>query len=171
MNHPRLTAHAGALVVALAMFAPGCDGTPQPPVPAADADADAHGAHQAPPGWCGVALGDHVAHLAVKVDPATGTLDVHIFDGHFEAPVRIRDTAVVVRVKLPPGEFVDVACGAVADPLSGETVGDASTFRGRDDALMASALAEFDAVFLGATIKGQPFGEVPFPYPAGVKLH
>jgi len=144
----------------------GCPGKPQPPKPAANGG---HGGHAPPPGYCGVAVGDHFAHLAVKSDPATGALEVVIYDGHFENPVRIKDASIVIKVKLPPGEFVEVTCAAVADKLSGEKVGDTATFRGRDDAL--KQLEQFDAVFMGATIKGQKQGEVPFPYPKGVSLH
>ena len=98
-------------------------------------------------------------------------MEVQIFDGHFESPIRIADASITVRVKMPPGEFVDVICTAVTDKLSGEKPGDSSTFRGNNDALKATSLAAFDAVFLGATIRGQKMDEVPFPYPAGVKLH
>lgn len=148
-----------------AALAAGCNGKPQPPA----TSGGGHGGHEPPPGWCGVAVGDHFAHLAVKTDPATGQIDVQIFDGHFEHPVRIKDASVTIRVKLPPGEFVDVQCAAVADTLSGETVGDSSTFRGQDDAL--KKLETFDAIFQGATIKGQEAPKVEFPYPKGVSLH
>lgn len=153
-------------LVSAATLLTGCPATPQPPVVPATGG---HGGHAPPAGWCGVAVGDHFAHLAVKSDPATGRLDVQIFDGHFEQPVRIKDHAVTIRVQLPPGEFVDVVCAAVTDKLSGETAGDASTFRGADDAL--KTLTKFDARFLGATIKGQKMGELAFPYPAGKALH
>ncbi|MHC5019415.1 MAG: hypothetical protein ACYTGX_04755 [Planctomycetota bacterium] len=161
----RLIALALTLLV---LCAAGCNGKPQPPAPT-PGGGGGHGAHQPPPGWCGVAVGDHFAHLAVKSDPATGQLDVVIYDGHFEHPVRVKDAAVTIRITLPPGEFVDVQCDAVADQLSGETVGDSATFRGRNDVLKGKT--EFTAVFLGATIKGQAMGEVEFPYPKGKSLH
>ncbi len=166
MMQPVLT--VCVLAGALALLA-GCPSGSSDPVPAALPAAGGHGGHQAPGGWCGVAVGDHFAHIAVQADAATGRLEVQIFDGHFENAVRIKDASITIRVMLPPGEYVDVVCAAVTDTLSGETAGDSSTFRGEADIL--KTMQKFDAVFLGATIKGQAMGEVPFPYPAGVALH
>ena len=134
-----------------------------------DGDSD-HGPHLAPPGTTGVAVGEHVAHLAVALDAASGTLTIRVYDGHFEHPVRLAQAAIEVAVTPAGGAAaIEVACPAVADRLSGETVGDTASFRGQADAL--KGLAAFDAVVRRLEIRGQVVTDLAFPYPAGTKLH
>lgn len=131
-------------------------------------DAD-HGEHHAPPGTTGVAVGEHLAHLAVALDAATGALTIRIYDGHFERPVRLAQPSLVVAVTPAAGAAFDVTCAAVADALSGETVGDTASFRGQADGL--KGLAAFDAVVRRLEIRGQIVTNLRFPFPAGTKLH
>jgi hypothetical protein len=105
----------------------------------------------------------------VALDAATGTLTVRVYDGHFEQPVRLAQSALTVAVTPPGGTATTVTCDAVADALSGETVGNTASFRGQADAL--KGLAAFDAVVRRLEIRGQVVTDLRFPFPAGTRLH
>ena len=54
---------------------------------------------------------------------------------------------------------------AVANPATGETVGDTSLFQGQADWLKATP--EFDAVLKSITVRGTTFSDVKFNFPRG----
>lgn len=128
----------------------GCGGSPPPfePEKAAQAE-DAHehdqGEHEddahdhesghghhhdAPHGGTLVMLGDHIGHLELLYDAETGLLTAYALDGHAEHPVRLTHAEVVIEVlEDATGPALQIPLQAVANPLTGETVGDSSEFR------------------------------------------
>jgi hypothetical protein len=54
---------------------------------------------------------------------------------------------------------------AVANPATGETVGDTSLFEGQADWLKTAR--EFDATLKTITVRGTTFAEVKFNFPKG----
>ena len=149
----------------LALLGVGCgDGHDHGTGTAVDAAGDGH---SAPPGATGVAVGQHFAHLAIWLDGDDGTLQVMVYDGHFESPVRIAAETIAITVTPAAGAPFDVACAAQADALSGETVGDTSVFRGAHEGLRG--LARFQGRIARLTILGQAATDLAFPFPEGVE--
>lgn len=64
-----------------------------------------------------------------------------------------------------PGAPRRVVMDAVANPETGETVGDTSLFEGRSGWLRGAAT--FDAVIPRITVRGETFTNVRFNYPKG----
>ena len=131
----------------------------------ATATATAHShAHQAPHGGTLVVLGEEFAHIEVKVDSKTGALTAWVLDGECESAVRIAQTSVTIRVG-DGATAVDVALGAVANALTGESVGDTSQFDGVSPRIVG--LDRFAGTVLSVNVKGQRFENVTFRYPEG----
>lgn len=101
-----------------------------------DHDHDHGHHHEAPHGGTLISLGDHVAHLELKLDNETGTLKIWVLDGEAEKPLRIeaktltlRDvTAVLDPRSSPQTPPFDLTLDAVPNDLTGESIGDSSTF-------------------------------------------
>ena len=97
--------------------------------------AESHGSgghshtHAAPHGGHLIELGDHAASLEVVVATETGTLDLYVLDAHAEGYVRLPAPALTVTLKWEgAAEAINVELSAVANALTGETVGDSSRF-------------------------------------------
>lgn len=85
--------------------------------------------HAAPHGGHLIELGDHAAILEVVVDAGTGTLDLYVLDAHAEGYVRLPAPAMSVALTWEgAAEPINVELHAVANTLTGETVGDSSRF-------------------------------------------
>jgi hypothetical protein len=116
-----------------------------------------------PHGGTAVALGDDY-NVELVLDSATGTIQAYVLDGEMED---------FVRSAVPSIEFATTARGttrtlvlaAVANPATGETVGDTSLFEASADWLKAAG--EFDGVLKSITIRGTTFTGVRFKVPRG----
>lgn len=121
--------------------------------------------HVAPHGGALVVLGEEALHVELVLDATEGELVAYVLDGEAERAVRLAQETLELTVTPPGGEPVDVSLAAVANELTGETVGDTSEFRGRHDAL--TGLERFEATLGALTARGVAFDPVAFPYPEG----
>jgi hypothetical protein len=138
--------------------AAACSRAPQP------AAAPGRHEHHPPHGGTPVVLGNEAYHLEFVRDPAAGTLQAYVLDGEME---------VFVRSAMPVLEVDAVAGGAprvlrlapVANPATGETVGDTALFEAQADWLKGAP--DFDAVIPTVTVRGSTFTGVRFTFPKG----
>ena len=155
---PRLTAVA-ALLLATACTQrdphAGHDHAPATP---------AQHAHQAPHGGTPVVLGHEAYHLEFVRDAATGKLSAYLLDGEMENFIRVATPSFEV-VATVGGERRPLIFTAVANPATGEKIGDTSLFETQADWLKTTPA--FDATLTTLTIRGTPFAAVPFNFPKG----
>ena len=150
-----------SLCIVPLLLAAAC--TKAPPAPAASATPPKH-EHKPPHGGTPVVLGAEVYHLEFVRDAASGQLSAYVFDGELENFIRSSVPAIEV-VATVDGAPRSLVLAAVANPATGETVGDTSLFEGRADWLKTAA--NFDAVLQRITIRGTTFSEVKFNFPQG----
>src|SRR5688572_12136141 len=131
----------------------GCTKSPDANLPAAPAG---H-AHTAPHGGTLVELGEHGYNLELVRDGDAGRLAAYILDGHAENFVRIPATAIEL-VAIAGGERRPLTLRAVANPATGETVGDTSQFEAQADWLKNAA--EFPGEIPAIDIRGTKFRNV-----------
>jgi len=111
-----------------------------------------------------VPLGEEFANVEVKLDGGSGELTAWVWDGCAEDPIRISQTELVI--DIGSGEdALTVSLGGVADPLTGEKIGDTCQFSGRDDAL--KGLDHFAGTLRSIEVKGQRLEGVKFEYKPG----
>ncbi len=120
--------------------------------------------HHAPHGGTPVVLGDEVYHLELVLDPVEGKLQAFVLDGEMENFVRSATPAFEV-IATVAGEKRILMFTAVADPATGEKVGDTSLFEATADWL--KTIKEFDAVLTSIEIRGGAFSGVVFNFPKG----
>ena len=97
-------------------------------------------------------LGDEVYHLELVLDTQTGTLQAYVLDGEMENFVR--SAAPSIEIDASVNGAAPLILAAVANPATGETIGDTSLFEGRAEWLKAAR--DFDGVVLRSiTIRGQ----------------
>ena len=120
--------------------------------------------HHAPHDGTPVVLGDEVYHLELVLDAANGKLQAFVLDGEMENFVRITAASFDVTATVD-GEKRSLVFQAVADPATGEKVGDTALFEAQADWLKATR--KFDAVLASLTIRGSTFAAVPFNFPLG----
>ena len=123
-----------------------------------DHSARASHAHTAPHGGTLVEIGEHAYNLELLRDATTGKLTAWVLDGHAENFVCIR-TQTLELVAMPGGKFTPLTLQAVANPSTGETVGDTSQFEVQADWLKTTA--NFSGIFT-VEIKGTKFEKVEF---------
>ena len=122
--------------------------------------------HKPPHGGTLVEFGEEFAHLELVLDAKEGKLSGYTLDGEAENPVRVKQSEIVLLIKLPgAAEPAKVTLNAFASVLSGEKEGDTSQFEGQADALKGSKL--FDALVSVISIKGKEFKNVKFNFPKG----
>jgi hypothetical protein len=126
----------------------------------ADHDHSAHAAHVhiAPHGGTLVEIGEHAYNLELLRDATTGKLTAWMLDGHAESFVRIQAQTLEL-IAMPGGKFTPLTLHAVANPSTGETVGDTSQFEVQADWLKTTA--NFSGIFT-VEIKGTKFEKVEF---------
>lgn len=131
-------------------------------------DHAAHGghghSHVAPHGGTAVVLGNEAFHLEVLQEPEAGALNVWVLDAHMERFVRVAAPSLEMRVNRN-GAAETLTLPAVANPATGETVGDTSQFQTKAEWLRTPA--EFTALIPRLEIRGQTFTNVAFPFPKG----
>jgi hypothetical protein len=120
--------------------------------------------HHPPHGGTPVVLGDEQFHLELVLDAPTGTLQAYVLDAEMENFVRSPAPSIEIAATVNGGERI-LVLSAVANPMTGETVGDTSLFQVRADWLKSAA--SFDAVLRSIPIRGTTFSGVRFNYPKG----
>lgn len=152
-------AEAGALSIlaAMALMGPACSKHDDHAH-----SAESHG-HQPKNGGQLVEVGRHQYNIEVLVDAPKGKVTAWFLDAHAEDYVRI--PAPSLRMTANVGnESKEVVLAAVANPASGEKVGDTSQFEGAADWL--KNLPSFSGTFQDVSIRGTAFGNVTFRHGA-----
>jgi hypothetical protein len=121
------------------------------------AEAAAH-SHRAPHGGTLVELGDHLYNVELVRDRTAGKLTAWIFDAHAENRVRIQSPTIDL-IAMPGGQFTRLPLEPVANPATGETIGDTSQFEAQADFLKTAG--EFAGI-VSVEIKGTRFDKVPY---------
>jgi len=137
------------------------------------ATASAQHKHVAPHGGTLVALGEHFAHLEVRVDPEKGELHLWVLDGEAAGAGRIHQDEIQMKIRgvrdasgRPlTSETVELHLEGRANPLTGETRSHTSEFRGRSPALRGAA--RFEALIRSLEVRGVDVQVVRFPFPEG----
>ena len=120
--------------------------------------------HHPPHGGVPVVLGEEAFHVELVLDASTGQLQAYVFDGELENFIRSAVPSVEIDATVA-GAPRTLILNAVANPATGETVGDTSLFQGQADWLKSAR--EWDGVFRSITIRGTTFTDVKFNYPKG----
>ena len=117
--------------------------------------------HTAPHGGTLVELGEHAYSVELVRDTAAGRLTAFVFDGHAENPVRIKSPTLEI-IAMPDGIYTPVSLKAVANSITGETVGDTSQFEVQADWLKTAG--DFAGIFT-IEIRGTKFEQVAYSLP------
>lgn len=162
-----------ALVLGMLMLGLGCQANPPSqvvetpaspalatPTPVASVDQGGHHEHTAPHGGTLITLGDHVAHLELVWQVGEGQLTVYLLDGEAEKPLRSPQEALELKAE---GKTYRLA--AVANALTGETVGDSSQFQGELEGLKGKS--EWKAELEEVQLLGTPHRSVELDFPHG----
>ncbi len=119
--------------------------------------------HVAPHGGALMVVGAEYAHFELVLDSSDGTLRAYILDEEAEGALRVTQETLKLVLTDPPGT---VTLDAVANALTGETVGDSSEFK------VKSALLEGVSSFAGALekleVRGRAFSNLAVSYPDGI---
>jgi hypothetical protein len=126
---------------------------------------EAMGLHkdQPPHGGTPVALGENY-HIEFVLDVESGTLSAYILDDEMEEFVRSNMPSFEVAVKVGGAEQT-LVFKPVANPATGETVGDTALFTAQAGWLKTTKV--FDAVIKSVTLDGTTFTNVTFNFPKG----
>ncbi len=143
------------LIVAAMVVPDGCAKKPE-----------AVGLHrdQPPHGGTPVVLGDDEYHIEFVRDPSAGTLSAYFLDDEMEEFVRSGMSSFEVTAKVGGAERT-LVFKPVANPATGETVGDTALFIAQADWLKTAR--EFDAVIKSVTLDGTTFTDTGFNFPKG----
>lgn len=143
--------HPLPLILLLVVVAPpGCKRVEGP----GGAAASAGHVHTAPHGGTLVEVGDHAYNLELVRDGIAGKITVYVLDGHAENFVRIAAPSIDL-VAFVRGERRALSLQAVANPATGETVGNTAQFEARADWLKSTA--EFPGQIDSLDIRGTKF--------------
>jgi hypothetical protein len=159
-----MRAHLATLFAApalMAALAAGCSKAPEPPPDSGEAHMHHH---HAPHGGTVVALGDEEFHLELVLEDETGKLQAYVLDSELENFVRSSSASLTLSATVA-GVGRELVLTAVANPETGESVGDTSLFEGQADWLKNRP--RFDAVVKSVTIHGGSYTDVRFNFPAG----
>lgn len=115
--------------------------------------------HRAPHGGKLVELGQHAYNVELVRDTATGTLTAYLLDGHAENFIRIAAPAIEVTA-FSGGQRRALALKAVANTVTGETVGNTSQFEAQADWLKSGG--ELNGEVNVSEIRGTKFGPAAF---------
>jgi len=117
-----------------------------------------------PHGGTPVGLGDDQFNVELVRDAASGTLQAYILDGEMEDYIRISAPALDLQIDRN-GRKTPLRLLPVADPATGETVGDTCLFRAKADWLKQTD--HFKGVIKRLAIQDQTFQAVAFAFPEG----
>jgi hypothetical protein len=123
--------------------------------------------HHAPHKGSLQVLGEEFSHYEMVLDAATGKLTVYVLDGEAEQAVRVKQKQLVFKLKArgATGEPVKVVAKAVANELTGETVGNTSQFEAQVPSLKGASA--FDGTLVLGQVKGQTFKNLKIKHPEG----
>lgn len=118
--------------------------------------------HKAPHGGTLVEVGEHAYNVELVRDAAAGKLTAYILDGHAENFVRIAVPSFEL-VAITGGAKKALTLTAVANPATGETVGNTSQFEAQADWLKSTG--EFPGSITALEIRGTKFQNVALYFP------
>jgi hypothetical protein len=123
------------------------------------------GLHKAQPphGGTAIALGENY-NVEFVLDAASGTLSAYVLDDEMEKFVRSNMPSFAVAAKVGGAEQM-LVFKPVANPATGETVGDTALFTAQAGWLKTTKT--FDAVIKSVTLDGTTFSNVAFNFPKG----
>lgn len=113
--------------------------------------------HRAPHGGTLVEVGQHAYNLELVRDASAGKLTAYVLDGHAENFIRLTMPSFDL-IAFTGGERKTLTLRAVANPATGETVGDTSQFEAQADWLKSAA--EFPGTITTLEIRGTTFTNV-----------
>jgi hypothetical protein len=119
---------------------------------------------QPPHGGTPVALAGGEYHVELVREADTGMLSAYVLDDEMEDFVRSSSPSFPLLV-TGPGPAQTLVLSAVANPATGETVGDTSLFQGQADWLKTTG--NFNATLHGLIVRGKTLPDVSFNFPAG----
>jgi hypothetical protein len=156
---PRLAAALSATAVLLGLaLLPGCGNKPS-----ATAKTGPY-VDQPPHGGTPVALAGGEYHVELVREAESGTLSAYVLDDEMEDFVRSSSPSFQLIV-AGAGTPQTLNLSAVANPATGETVGDTSLFQAQADWLKTTG--NFSATLHGLTVRGKTLDDVSFSFPAG----
>ena len=120
--------------------------------------------HKPPHGGTPVVLGAELYHVELVLDAATGRLQAYVFDGELENFIRSAVPALSITATVQ-GTPRTLLLPTVANPATGESVGDTALFEAQADWL--KGVMEFDGTLESITIRGTTFTGVKFNFPKG----
>ena len=120
--------------------------------------------HHPPHGGTPVVLGDETYHLELVRVAAEGRLQAYVFDGELENFIRSPAASFQVDA-IVDGQPQVLLFTAVANPATGETVGDTALFEAQAGWLRTTKT--FDGILKSITIRGTTFTDVEFNFPLG----
>jgi hypothetical protein len=120
--------------------------------------------HKPPHNGTLVECGEEFAHLELLSDAASGKLTGFVLDGEAENPVRIRQSSIRLKLTVD-GKAILLNLKAVANPLTGEVIGDTSEFSAVSKNL--KGVQRFSGTVVLIKVKGETFRNVDFKYPEG----
>ena len=107
-----------------------------------------------------VELGDHAHNLEFLLDNESGTLGIYTFGGHAEKFLRIKQPSITLSLSEPLGASDLLELQAVANEVTGETVGDTAYFSVQNDNL--KGVVSLSGKVNSVEIQGQVYSDVPF---------
>jgi hypothetical protein len=147
-----------ALIALSAAFWSGCGKS----TPAGAADGKSHMHQDVPPhGGTPVPLGDDY-NLELVRDEGAGTLSAYVLDDEMEDFIRSSTPSITI-VANAAGAVQTLVLQAVANPATGEKVGDTSLFEGPVD--WSRLGARFQGTLQAITVRGTTFTRVQFQFP------
>jgi hypothetical protein len=155
-----MKAYTVSLLLAACLLGDGCSRNPGGSVP----DGTPHLHKDMPPhGGTPVALGDNY-NLELVRDAETGTLSGYVLDDEMEEFIRSSSPSITILATVQ-GRPQTLVLPAIANPATGETVGDTSLFQAQAEWLKTAG--NFDGVLQGIAIRGTRFDNVKFNFPKG----
>lgn len=154
------------LLPILALLGNGCSDSG--PGGATDGHSHAGHGHQPKNGGQLVEVGRHQYNLEILPETAAGRLTVWILDAHAENYVRVTNAVLPLTVTVG-GSDRAVELRAVANPASGETVGDTAQFQA--DAPWLAEHPTFAGRLDSFTLRGTTFTNLVFRHPAATAGH
>ena len=158
-------------ILLLLFLLPLACGDGDDPEPEPDTEEEAEAATEEPPqthnhqpryGGELVPLDNHAAHLEFVLDDAAGKLTMYVWDGGVSNAVRIKAKEVAITADLDEDE-VALKLSAVANALTGETVGDTSKFELTSERLKVSD--GISGILARIEIRGKTYEDVDFYAP------
>lgn len=117
--------------------------------------------HVAPHGGTLIEVGEHQFSIELVHDAAAGRLTAYVLDAHAENFVRLTSPTFTL-VALVQGQPQSLTMAAVANPSTGETVGDTAEFSAQAGWLRGRVA--FDAYIPRIEIRGAVFLDVRFAF-------